>query len=110
LLILKLKMRITIYGMTLPSQGIAIAELSASTLRFICVPISHHYLSSKQTRMAVEILPSTIDKIGVFANILPEEVSCIMTDSELTGIQLSLPLFAIKLRQICLIPKLLKLC
>ncbi|CCH65390.1 Phosphoribosylanthranilate isomerase [Richelia intracellularis HM01] len=103
-------MRIKIYGITLRSQGIAIAELGASTLRFICVPISHHYVISKQIRMAVFLQPSIIDKIGIFANILPEEVSCVMTGSELTGIQLSLLLFAIKLRQICLIPKLLKLC
>ncbi|MEH1778084.1 MAG: phosphoribosylanthranilate isomerase [Nostoc sp.] len=81
-------MRVKICGITQPQQSIAIASLGAMALGFICVPISPRYVTTSQIRAAVAELPANIDTIGVFANASISEISQIVLDSGLTGVQL----------------------
>ncbi len=95
-------MRIKICGITQPEQGKAIASLGATALGFICVSASPRYIKAGQIRAVVEQLPEKIDKIGVFANSSIEEISQIVKESGLTGVQLhgdESPEFAVQLRQ-----------
>ncbi|MEH1930160.1 phosphoribosylanthranilate isomerase [Nostoc sp.] len=81
-------MRVKICGITQPQQSIAIASLGATALGFICVPTSPRYMTTSQIRAAVAELPANIDTIGVFANASIPEISQIVVDSGLTGVQL----------------------
>lgn len=95
-------MRVKICGITQPQQSIAIASLGATALGFICVPNSPRYVTTSQIRAAVAELPVNIDTIGVFANASIAEISQIVVDSGLTGVQLhgdELPDFCSQLRQ-----------
>ncbi|MEH2293976.1 phosphoribosylanthranilate isomerase [Nostoc sp.] len=95
-------MRVKICGITQPQQSIAIASLGATALGFICVPTSPRYVTTSQIRAAVAQLPANIDTIGVFANASIPEISQIVGDSGLTGVQLhgdELPSFCCKLRE-----------
>jgi phosphoribosylanthranilate isomerase len=95
-------MRVKICGITQPQQSIAIASLGATALGFICVPTSPRYVTALQIRAAVVELPANIDTIGVFANASIPEISQIVVDSGLTGVQLhgdESPDFCYQLRQ-----------
>ncbi|MEA5601831.1 phosphoribosylanthranilate isomerase [Nostoc sp. UHCC 0252] len=95
-------MRVKICGITQPQQSIAIASLGATALGFICVPNSPRYVTTSQIRAAVAELPANIDTIGVFANASISEISQIVVDSGLTGVQLhgdESPDFCYQLRQ-----------
>ncbi|MBU7583058.1 MAG: phosphoribosylanthranilate isomerase [Nostoc sp. TH1S01] len=81
-------MRVKICGITQPQQATAIASLGATALGFICVPTSPRYVTATQIRAVITQLPDNIDKIGVFANANIEEISQIVDDSGLTGVQL----------------------
>lgn len=96
-------MRVKICGITQPQQGKAIASLGATALGFICVPTSPRYIKAEQIRAVVEQLPEKIDKIGVFANSTPLEITQIIVKSGLTGVQLhgdETPEFCQQLRQL----------
>lgn len=95
-------MRVKICGITQPQQSIAIASLGATALGFICVPTSPRYVTTSQIRVAVAELPANIDTIGVFANASIPEISQIVVNSGLTGVQLhgdESPDFCYQLRQ-----------
>jgi phosphoribosylanthranilate isomerase len=95
-------MRVKICGITQPQQSVAIANLGATTLGFICVPTSPRYVTIEQIRAAVEPLPNNIDKIGVFANSSILQISNTVQASNLTGVQLhgdETPEFCYQLRQ-----------
>ncbi|AVH72424.1 phosphoribosylanthranilate isomerase [Nostoc sp. 'Lobaria pulmonaria (5183) cyanobiont'] len=95
-------MRVKICGITQPQQSVAIASLGATALGFICVPNSPRYVTTSQIRAAVAELPANIDTIGVFANLSIVEISQIVADSGLTGVQLhgdESPNFCSQLRQ-----------
>ncbi|MEA5505684.1 phosphoribosylanthranilate isomerase [Halotia wernerae UHCC 0503] len=95
-------MRVKICGITQPYQSVAIASLGATALGFICVPTSPRYVTTLQIQAAVAQLPENIDKIGVFANSGIYEISQIVIDSGLTGVQLhgdESPEFCYQLRQ-----------
>lgn len=95
-------MRVKICGITQPQQAEAIAALGATALGFICVPSSTRYVSAAQIQLIVANLPVNIDKIGVFANTSINEISHIVLESGLTGVQLhgdETPEFCYQLRQ-----------
>lgn len=95
-------MRVKICGITQPQQSIAIASLGATALGFICVPDSPRYVTIAQIRTAITPIPQNIDKIGVFANATISEISQVITESGLTGVQLhgeETPEFCHQLRQ-----------
>ncbi|MBD2436264.1 phosphoribosylanthranilate isomerase [Nostoc sp. FACHB-110] len=81
-------MRVKICGVTQPQQAKAIASLGATAIGFICVPGSPRYVTASQIHAAVTELPDNIDKIGVFANAPIEQISQVVHDSGLTGVQL----------------------
>ena len=95
-------MRVKICGITQPQQSIAIASLGATALGFICVPDSPRYVTIAQIQAAITPIPPNIDKIGVFANTTISEISQVVTESGLTGVQLhgeETPEFCHQLRQ-----------
>jgi phosphoribosylanthranilate isomerase len=97
-----MEMRVKICGITQPHQSTAIASLGATALGFICVSSSPRYVSIAQIHAAIAPLPENIDKIGVFANATISEISQIVQESGLTGIQLhgdETPEFCHQLRQ-----------
>ena len=97
-----MKIRVKICGITQPQQSLAIAALGATALGFICVPSSPRYVTITQIQAAIAPLPPNIDKIGVFANTTISEISQIVKESGLTGVQLhgdETPEFCHQLRQ-----------
>jgi phosphoribosylanthranilate isomerase len=95
-------MRIKICGITQPQQAIAITKLGVTALGFICVPASPRYVTIEQIWVAIAPLPKNIDRIGVFANATIAEISQIVLESGLTGVQLhgdESPEFCQQLRQ-----------
>jgi phosphoribosylanthranilate isomerase len=98
----QVSMRVKICGITQPEQGKAIASFGATALGFICVPTSPRYVQIAQIQAVVEKLPTKIDKIGVFANTIIEQITQTVNDSGLTGVQLhgdESPEFCQQLRQ-----------
>ena len=81
-------MRIKICGITKPEQGKAIAELGATTLGFICVERSPRYITPKAIAIITEHIPANVERIGVFANASQQEIATIVSESNLTGVQL----------------------
>ncbi|ERT09596.1 N-(5'phosphoribosyl)anthranilate (PRA) isomerase family protein [Lyngbya aestuarii BL J] len=81
-------MRVKICGITKPDQGKAITELGATTLGFICVQSSPRFITPQDIQAVIELLPITVERIGVFANASLEEIRQTLTEAELTGIQL----------------------
>ena len=96
-------MRVKICGITQPEQGLAIAQLGATALGFICVSRSPRYIQSEQIQAVMQQLPSQVDCIGVFADASPEEIVNIVTKTGLTGVQLhgeETPEYCQQLRQL----------
>ena len=81
-------MRVKICGMTIASQAVAIAQLGATALGFICVRSSSRYITPENIRVVVEQLPRAIDSIGVFANAPLEEICQTVATAQLSGVQL----------------------
>ncbi|MGF1600619.1 MAG: phosphoribosylanthranilate isomerase [Thermosynechococcaceae cyanobacterium] len=87
-------LRVKICGITRADQGIAIAELGAHALGFICVSQSPRYIAPTQIRSITEQLPKrTIDgvplvRIGVFANETLSQIKETVNIAQLTGVQL----------------------
>ncbi|MEC4984931.1 MAG: phosphoribosylanthranilate isomerase [Oscillatoria sp. PMC 1068.18] len=81
-------MRVKICGITKPEQGIAIANLGATALGFICVRESKRYVDRSQIKAIVNELPLSVERIAVFANATLPEITEIVLDSSLTGVQL----------------------
>ena len=95
-------MRVKICGITKPEQGKAIANLGATALGFICVPSSPRFVSIAQIKTIVTILPPEVDRIGVFVNAQPKDISLAVATAGLTGVQLhgdESPEFCQKLRE-----------
>ncbi|MFB2646524.1 phosphoribosylanthranilate isomerase [Raphidiopsis sp. BLCC-F218] len=96
-------MRVKICGITQPQQSLAITQLGATALGFICVPSSPRYVSIEQINLATSHVPDHVDKIGVFANSTIFEIIKVVSSSSLTGVQLhgdETPLFCKELRQV----------
>ena len=81
-------MRVKICGITKPDQGKAIASLGATTLGFICVSQSPRYIKPEKIKEIIQHLPPEIQTIGVFANATLDEISLVLNQAPLTGIQL----------------------
>lgn len=80
-------MRIKICGITQRDQGVAIAQMGATALGFICVPSSPRYISPEQIGAIVDHLPP-VDCIGVFADAEMETLKRTAAIAHLSGIQL----------------------
>ncbi|PSB01454.1 phosphoribosylanthranilate isomerase [Merismopedia glauca] len=81
-------MRVKICGITKVDQGVAITQLGATALGFICVPSSSRYVTSSQIKSVIQALPSKIDCIGVFAEATIAEITQVVSQTLLSGVQL----------------------
>ncbi|MDJ0510078.1 MAG: phosphoribosylanthranilate isomerase [Crocosphaera sp.] len=96
-------MRVKICGITQPQQGQAIVALGATALGFICVKRSPRYVNAQDIQRIIDILPETVDRIGVFANASVPEIEAILSLAQLTGIQLhgdETPQFCAQIKQL----------
>lgn len=97
-------MRVKICGITKPEEGLAIAEMGATALGFICVPASARYVTAAQIRAVVDrIVTLPVARIGVFANTTLQEICQVSEAAGLTGVQLhgdESPEFCDRLRQL----------
>ena len=95
-------MRVKICGITKPEQAVAIANLGATALGFICFPKSPRYISPEKIEEICRQLPKKIAKIGVFVNANSQEI-VERVNAGLTGVQLhgeENPAFCQELRQL----------
>lgn len=81
-------MRVKICGITLAEQGVAIAQMGATALGFICVPTSPRYVTNAQINAVVNNLSVKVDRIGVFANATLEKICQTVAEAGLNGVQL----------------------
>lgn len=95
-------MRVKICGITKVEQGQAIAKLGATALGFICVEASPRYVTPQQIQAIVAQLLQPVDCIGVFADTTIEEITQVVSSSNLSAVQLhgnESPQFCHTLRQ-----------
>lgn len=89
-------MRVKICGITQAEQAVAIAQLGATALGFICVPASPRYLSPTAIEQILAALQQTLpaaqarslDCVGVFANASAAEIAATVAAAPLTAAQL----------------------
>jgi len=86
-------MRVKICGITQLQQGIAIAQLGATDLGFMCVPSSPRYVTPEQIQAIVQQLPRSpsgysVNRVGVFVDTTIEEIGQIVAIGDLNAVQL----------------------
>ncbi len=81
-------MRIKICGITTIEQAIAIADLGATDLGFICVPSSPRHLTLNRLQPIVEELAGRVNTVGVFADFSVTTISFVVTLTNLATVQL----------------------
>ena len=81
-------MRIKICGVTTVEQAIAIADLGATDLGFICVPSSPRHLTLNRLQPIVEELAGRVNTVGVFADFSVTTISFVVTLTNLATVQL----------------------
>ncbi len=82
------QLRVKICGITQRSQGLAIVQMGASALGFICVPCSPRYILPEQIQFITQALPEAVATIGVFANADLDTIMKTVAIARLTGVQL----------------------
>jgi phosphoribosylanthranilate isomerase len=81
-------MRIKICGITTVEQGMAIAQMGATDLGFICVPSSPRYLNLTKLQPLVVALGSVANTVGVFADFSIMTIAHVVGLTELNTVQL----------------------
>lgn len=81
-------MRIKICGITTLDQGIAIAQMGATDLGFICVPSSPRYLNLTQLAAVVSPLTEVANTVGVFADFSIATIAHVVALTSLDTVQL----------------------
>ena len=81
-------MRIKICGITTVEQGIAIAQMGATDLGFICVPSSPRYLKLAQLEALVAQLAPVANTVGVFADFSVTTIAHVVGLTHLDTVQL----------------------
>ncbi|NJN72475.1 MAG: phosphoribosylanthranilate isomerase [Limnothrix sp. RL_2_0] len=81
-------MRVKICGLTRLDQAVAIADLGATDIGFICVKKSPRYIAPDKILPIVAGLPKSIGKVGVFAHQSPTEIAGIVSTTKLSVVQL----------------------
>lgn len=81
-------MRIKICGITTTEQGIAIAQMGATDLGFICVPSSPRHLKLYQLQSLVAELAGVVNTVGVFADFSVMTIAQVVTIANLDTVQL----------------------
>jgi phosphoribosylanthranilate isomerase len=81
-------MRIKICGITTTEQGIAIAQMGATDLGFICVPSSPRHLKLYQLQSMITELAGMVNTVGVFADFSVTTIAQVVTIANLDTVQL----------------------
>ncbi|WP_310486892.1 phosphoribosylanthranilate isomerase [Chamaesiphon sp. VAR_69_metabat_338] len=81
-------MRIKICGIMTIDQGMAIAQMGATDLGFICVPNSPRYLDLTRLVELVAQLGSVANTVGVFADFSIATIAHVVGLTELSSVQL----------------------
>jgi phosphoribosylanthranilate isomerase len=81
-------MRIKICGITTVEQGIAIANMGATDLGFICVPSSPRHLSLTRLEPIVAELVGKVNTVGVFADFSVATIAHVVALTNLDTVQL----------------------
>jgi phosphoribosylanthranilate isomerase len=81
-------MRIKICGITTIDQAIAIANLGATDLGFICVPESPRHLTLARLQPLVAELAGRVNTVGVFADVSVTTIAAVVAIAELATVQL----------------------
>ncbi len=81
-------MRIKICGITSAEQGLAISEMGATDLGFICVPSSPRHLKLDRLEEIVKQLTGKVNTVGVFADFSITTISFVVTLTNLNTVQL----------------------
>jgi phosphoribosylanthranilate isomerase len=81
-------MRIKICGITTIDQAIAIADLGATDLGFICVPNSPRHLPLKRLQPLIAELTDRVNTVGVFADFSVTAISFVVDITNLATVQL----------------------
>jgi phosphoribosylanthranilate isomerase len=81
-------MRIKICGITTVEQGLAIAQMGATDLGFICVPSSPRYLSLTRLHPLVDKLGKVANTVGVFADFSVATIEQVVALTNLHTVQL----------------------
>jgi len=94
-------MYVKICGITKPEQGVAIEQMGANGLGFICVSSSPRYVDCRQICEITDRLSLKVDRIGVFLDAELSEINSIVTQAKLNVVQLhgnESPVFCDRLR------------
>jgi phosphoribosylanthranilate isomerase len=81
-------MRIKICGITTIDQAIAIANLGATDLGFICVPESPRHLTLARLQPLVAQLAGRVNTVGVFADVSVATIAAVVEITDLATVQL----------------------
>jgi phosphoribosylanthranilate isomerase len=81
-------MRIKICGITSVEQGMAISQMGATDLGFICVPSSPRYLNLTKLYPLIAGLGSMANTVGVFADFSVMTIAQVVGLTELNTVQL----------------------
>ncbi len=81
-------LRVKICGITSLEQGTTIAALGATSIGFICVRKSPRYVTPERIAEITSVLPSEVDRVGVFMDHGIDEIVAIVMRSGLTSVQL----------------------
>jgi phosphoribosylanthranilate isomerase len=81
-------MRIKICGITTIDQGIAISQMGATDLGFICVPSSPRYLNLTRLVELIAQLGSVANTVGVFADFSIATIAHVVALTNLDTVQL----------------------
>jgi phosphoribosylanthranilate isomerase len=84
-------MQVKICGITQIDQALAIAQLGATHLGFICVPQSPRYVSSEhlaEMTQALSVAGVAVGTVGVFANADLSNILAVTHQTQLTTLQL----------------------
>jgi phosphoribosylanthranilate isomerase len=81
-------MYVKVCGITRPDQAVAIAAMEIDALGFICVPATPRYVDSQQINAICDLLPASVDRVGVFLDASLPDIHRIVQQSGLNCVQL----------------------
>jgi phosphoribosylanthranilate isomerase len=81
-------MYVKICGITKSEQALAIAEMGIDALGFICVPNTPRYVDPDRIRLITNLLPASVDRVGVFLDASMAEICQVVESTGLNCVQL----------------------
>jgi phosphoribosylanthranilate isomerase len=81
-------MYVKICGITKSEQAVEIAEMGIDALGFICVPNTPRYIDLDQILLITNVLPASVDRVGVFLDASMAEICQVIQSTGLNCVQL----------------------